>query len=444
MVKQPDGDVGVDVLIIGAGVPALHVARSLHPRYRVAVVSEPAVRYESYDTAGRFSAGYTGDDVARIQPARRAAGWWRHWAESHRVPHRFAPSLHVLRPEDEAARTRLWADAGLATRRLAPGGLPPALAGGALEGSSNWVADDDVVMDPEIVAAHLRAELGEHVVEGEVLRLGLVGDRAVDYAAVQLSDGRTVSFTPRYVVLASDAANGGLLQKVAAAHRDRVRRREAADLVRRSQAVRRRPTVVVRGQLPPVAVHVEGMDITALPDGAAPREGEAASPGETVWLVQPPVDDSLTVLGPEDLRFAPALDPKVVAETLDRLFELSPEVRRRSRHLRWGAWVARRSEHPLMAGPGAAEVARPTPARIETLGLDACVALWPSHLAHSMVVGDVVAERVERSLGGPAGVGALPADWPRPAPASVRARWRRPDFAWRDWAGFAGAFGYPV
>src|SRR4051794_41797854 len=72
-----DRDVAVDVLVVGAGIPALHIAQALHPTYSVGVVSEPGVTYESYESSGRFAAGYAGNDVSRIQPARRAAGYWR-------------------------------------------------------------------------------------------------------------------------------------------------------------------------------------------------------------------------------------------------------------------------------------------------------------------------------------------------------------------------------
>jgi hypothetical protein len=438
MTVDRERDLTVDVLVIGGGIAALYLARALHPRYAVCVVSEPGVPYECYESAGRFSAGYTGNDVARIQPARRAAGYWRLWAESNGVPHDPTPAVHVLRPEEEMTRTRVWADAGLAFGRLDAGALPAALAGGATVGRPIYGTADEVVMDPARVAAELRSGLEDRIIAAEVLRVGGVTPEGVDVVEVGLDDGAVIPVVPRFVVFASDVANAALLHKVATAIRDRSRRREAVAITRACQAVRRRPTIVARGDLPLLTAHVEGTDITALPVG-----GTAAGPGEVVWLVQPPVDETLTVLGAEDVRFAPAIDHKVVTEGLDRLFEVCPEVRRRAPALRWSVYVARKTEHPMVVEGDPAAVARPSPAKLETLGMDTVVAAWPSHLAYSMIVGDAVAERVQQALGPPEPGGEpVPADLPRPAPAAQQNRWQRPDGTGQDWAVFADRMGY--
>ena len=47
------------------------------------------------ESDGYLSAGYDGNDVNRIQPARRAAAWWRLWAESNGVP--FDPEPDLVR-----------------------------------------------------------------------------------------------------------------------------------------------------------------------------------------------------------------------------------------------------------------------------------------------------------------------------------------------------------
>jgi hypothetical protein len=434
-----DRDLPVDVLVIGAGIPALYLARALHQRYSVCVVSEPGVPYESYSSAGRFGAGYAGNDVARMQPARRAAAGWGRWAEAERVPRAPGAPVVVVRPDDEAARTQLWADAGLSSRRLGERQRPAAMADGSSARHPAFLAGDDVVMDPAVVAARLRAGLEDRIVAAEVNRFGLITEQAVDHVELNLADGSVVPVTARYVVLASDVANAGLLQKVATGFKDRARRRAAVEAARSSQAVRRRPTIALRGGLPPLTAHVDGIDITALPvDPARPD-------GELVWLVQLPVDDGLTVVGPEDLRFDPSLDDKVVAEGLDRLFELCPGVRRRAGSLRWTAWVARKTEHPVVAGGGPAAAARPAPARIETLGMDGLVAAWPSHLSYSMIVGDVVVEKVDQALRAPAPVpadGPTPADLPRPGAVTTQNRWLRPDADWREWSTFAADLAY--
>jgi hypothetical protein len=432
-----DRDVAVDVLVVGAGIPALHIAQALHPTYSVGVVSEPGVTYESYESSGRFAAGYAGNDVSRIQPARRAAGYWRLWAESHGIAHDPAPSLHALAAGDEAVRTRRWAEAGLASHPVGPGRLPAVLARGPLGRRPVYATPDDVVMDPARVAAELRGALGDRVVAATVERFRLITPQAVDVVELSLGDDRTVPVAARFVVFASDAANAALLLKLAGGMRDRPRRKVVIEAARASQAVRRRPTIVVEGALPPLCLSVDGIDITSQPAGGA------GAP--VTWLVQLPIDDADTVIGPDDLRFAPPLDGKVVCEGLYRLFELAPGLRPAAPRLRWSAYVARQTEHPMVVDGDPRDVPSPSPARIETVGMDALVAAWPSHLGYAMIVGDVVAERVRAALGAP---DVEPGEWPGdlgpPAPAATTARWRRGGTPWFDWPGFAARYGFPV
>jgi hypothetical protein len=419
-------DLAVDVLVVGAGIPALHIAGALHPHLSVCVVAEPGVPYESYECAGRFSVGYEADDLVRVQHARRAAAFWRSWAASNGVPASPAPSVHGLPAHDETRQTRRWAEAGLAFSRLAPHEVPAPLADGAIAARPVYATPDDVVIDPARVAGRLRSTLDGRVVAATVERFSLITPGAVDRVELVLADGGTVPVSPRFVVLASDAANAGLLLKVSRAMRDRLRRRAALAVIRASQAVRRRLTIAVRGDLPLMTAAIDGLHITALPN---PGQGG----GDVVWLVQLPVDDGDTILGPESLRFPPTVDRKKTAEGLDRLFELSPQVSSRAHELGWSAFVARLTGHPLNDGGRA---------RMETFGMDALVAAWPTHLANTAVLTDAVVQRVLRALGGPApDPEAWPDDLPPPGPDEVRNRWQRTDFRWQDWPAFAKEIG---
>src|SRR6478609_10654122 len=108
MVPDVDGDLSIDVLVIGAGIQGLSIAGELAGTYSVCVVSDPAVGATTLDSSGYFSAGYDGSDVNRIQPARRAAGWWRLWAESNEVPFRAEAPWYVVPADVASGRTGLW------------------------------------------------------------------------------------------------------------------------------------------------------------------------------------------------------------------------------------------------------------------------------------------------------------------------------------------------
>ena len=429
MAAELDGDLGVDVLIIGAGIQGLYLARSLQKQYSVCLLADPHTPSETADSAGYFSAGYTGNDVARIQPARRASGYWKLWAESNGVPHDLTEAYAVIPADEAGGRARLWADAQLGARATTD--LPPVFAGGSLEGQAAYLTEHDVVVNPTDLLAELRRGLEDRIIVGEVLKFGLVTDRAIDFVEVQLPDERVLPITPRYVVAVANVANGQLLQRLVSGFHDRHARQDAAELVRGCQAVRRVTTVVLRGAaLPLVAGHFDDLTIAAHPGPEA---------GEVVWVVQAPVDDHQTVLGPEDVRFEPALDVGLLRHVVHRLFSMSPELARLAPALQWGVYTARKTEHPMMAVRDTTNVAQPAPARLETFGLQGFVAAWPSHLAYAMIVGDVLAERVQQALGprGDFSDGAQVADVAGGATTGQVARWEQAGFAWHDWESFA-------
>lgn len=430
MASDLDGDLGVDVLIIGGGIQGLYLARALHKQYSVCIVSDPHAPSETLDSPGYFSAGYNGNDVARIQPARRAAGYWRLWAESNGVAHHETAPYYVMPTDEEGTRTRLWSDATLKSSP-APD-VPPIFGRGSLVGHAAYFAENDVVMNPTDVVAKLREGLEENIIQGEVRKFGIITDKAVDFVEVETMDGRSVPITPRFVLLAANVGNGALLQKLVATFKDRGKRKEAVDTMRGCQAVRRRTTVVARGDLPLVAGHFGGLDIVAHYQGV----------GSYVWLISPPIDDGQTVLGPEEVRFSPKLDHDVVSRTVDRLFEVAPALRDRAGSLEWGAYVARKTEHPMMATPDTSKIAQPAPARLETLDMEGFIAAWPSHLSYAMIVGDVVAEKVQNALG-PAGDftdGRQMAEFAS-VPEEQVARWEKSSFEWHTWTDFQTLMG---
>jgi hypothetical protein len=120
---------------------------------------------------------------------------------------------------------------------------------------------------------------------------------------------------------------------------------------------------------------------------------------------------------------------------------MSPMVEKQADRLQWSVYVTRCTQHPVLA-TDQASVAQPVPAKLEKFGLDAFLAVWPSHLAYAQFVGDAITERVTEALG-PAhdfSDGPAPDDLGMSAPA-LRARWDRADFPWTTWAAFAGAHG---
>ena len=329
MPNDLDGDLGVDVLIVGAGIQGLYLARELARTYSVCVVSDPAVSSGTLESPGFFSAGYDGNDANRIQPARRAAGWWRLWAESNAVP--FAPDAprYVVAPNEVATRTRLWGDANLTADP--DEGLPAVFEGGSLEGSSPFVADNDLVMNPATVLTRLRQGLENRCLEGEVVRFGLLPDGEIDHVQVQVGEV-TVPIVPRFVVLAAGVGNATLLTKVSSRLPDQAKRKASKETVDGCQAVRAQMVLCLRGpDLPLVSGRFGDLTITAqaLTDTA-----------DCVWLVEPPVDDGQTTIGPANLRFELPVDDALVADTVERLFAMSPSVAARSEQLQWSVYVS--------------------------------------------------------------------------------------------------------
>ncbi|MCB1259080.1 MAG: hypothetical protein KDB33_01590 [Acidimicrobiales bacterium] len=427
---EPAGDLDVDVLIVGGSVLGHYLAAELGDRYSVCLLTDPAGGDEALESDGLLSAGYRGTDVGRIQPARRAAGYWKLWAENHDIAYDAAPSLLVVPPDEEVARVRFWLDAALHVEREGP--VPSALRGGSASSHVCFRALDDVVLDPAAMVRALRARVEDSCVTGEVVDVTLANDSAVD--AVEASiDGQIVPIVARYTVFAADAANADLLAKVAARTRNAISRRERAEAARTCQAVRKQLQLFVRGPgLPLVTASVDGLQIVA----------HRASSTDVVWIVTPEIDDAATTLGPEDLRFTPQLDRDAVAALLGRLVDVSPLLEEQAATLRWAARVRRKTEHPMMAGPGAGAVGRPSPAKIESMGLEGFAALWPGHVSYAMIVGDVAAERIVEHLGRPGGFDhADVARLARPGlTLDLEARFVSEDLEWKDWGAFRSWF----
>jgi hypothetical protein len=217
---------------------------------------------------------------------------------------------------------------------------------------------------------------------------------------------------------------------VALRFRDPAKRKEGVETAKASQAVRRRYLLCLRGsELPALAGHFGGFQLTSheLPDG------------DRIWIVNPPIDDSLTRLGADDLRFEVAIDSKVVASTVGALFAMSPELERLAHRIEWSVYARRKTEHPSMAVKNTAKVGQPAPAKIETFGLEQFMAVWPSHSSYAMIVGDVVAERITESLGkrGDFGLALSPAEFADGEPEPIVTRWAARSFPWSSWDTFA-------
>ena len=431
MAPDLDGDLGVDVLIIGGGIQGLYIAREVAKTYSVCIVTDPTVASATLESSGYLSAGYDGNDANRIQPARRAAGWWRLWAESNRVPFAEEAPYYVVPSDEVSSRTRLWTDANLASTPVDE--LPEIFADGSLEADTAFQVETDVVINPATILANLREGLEDRCIDGEIVRFGLVSDDAIDHVQVQVGD-QVVPIVPRFVVLAAGVGNAALLSKLGSRFADQARRKSSKELVESSQAVQSQYFLCVRGRdLPEVSGRFADLTIAshALTDS-----------GDRVWLVAPEVDDSLTTLGPDNLRFERPTDSAIVAATVDRLLAASPALAKQAVDLQWSVYVARRTQHPMLAVTDSSVVAQPAPAKLEKFGLESFLTVWPSHLAYAQFVGDSVAERIADALGPPQDFsdGPQPADLGTVAPP-LRARWDRAEFPWQSWPDFATAHG---
>ena len=429
MAPPLDRDLGVDVLVIGAGIQGLYLARELSRTYSVCVVADPSIATGTLESDGYLSAGYDGNDANRAQPARRAAAWWRLWAESNGVPFDLDPAWYVIPPSELTTRTRYWGDATLSVTQT--DALPPIFAGGCLDADTPFRVDTDVVINPATLLMRLRHGIEDRCLHGEVVRFGLVSDDAIDHVQVQIGDA-VVPIVPRYVVLAAGVGNAELLVKLGARFGDQAKRKASKELADGCQAVRAQYELCVRGpELPVVNGRFEELLIAT---------HALSGSGENVWVVTPPVDDARTTVGAPNLRFDLSLDRDVVAGLVQRLFAMAPTLEKQSADLRWSVYVTRRTQHPALGTPDTSTVAQPVPAKLEKFGIDAFLAVWPSHLAYAQFVGDAVAERIAEALGPPVDFsdGPQPADLGQAAPV-LRARWDRDDFPWSDWSEFSAA-----
>jgi hypothetical protein len=433
MSDEPGGDLAVDVLVIGSGLQGLYVARALQHRYSVCVVSDPSIPSDTLEWSGHISAGYEGNDVARMQPARRAAGYWRLWAESNAVPHDYSPAYVVLpEPAGEAA-SRRWDDASL-SYESAP--IPEMLEGGSLDGEASFRVDNDLVLNPAVALSQLHTGLEAMCIEGRVTRFGLVGDRVIDHVQVE-TGGRTLPVVPGFVISAAGVGNAAVLDQIARRFADQSARLEHRETVRRCQAVQREPIVCIRGALPLIAGWFGELSIVAHPLRGTDEQGG----DEVVWVVAGMPDPEQTVLGLDDTRFEPAVGPEVIAHMVTQLFDLSPKIDYSADSLHWGTYVGRRVQHPSVAGPDADRLATPVPAKLESFGLDGFLALWPSHPGYSMILGDVVAERVTDALDEPMPVDRMFEPGGGRPMRTLLARWERPEFEWASWSSFAAHHG---
>jgi glycine/D-amino acid oxidase-like deaminating enzyme len=428
--EQLDGDLAVDVLIIGAGIQGLYLARELSRTYSVCVVADPAMASATLESDGYLSAGYDGNDVNRIQPARRAAAWWRLWAESNEVPFERGPTWFVLPPDELSSRTRMWSDAALAATQVDQ--LPPVFGAGSLSDHVPFHTDTDVVINPARLLTELRKGIAGRCLEGEVVRFGLFTDEAIDDVQVQVGEV-LVPIVARFVVLAAGVGNADLLTKLSSRFSDQARRKSSKVLVDGCQAVRSQYQLCLRGDLPAVSGHVGSFTVASHATGP---------PDRRTWVVSPPVDDALTTLGPTNTRFDPPIDAATVAGYVEELLAASPALAEQAGELEWAVYVTRRAEHPSLAVADASIVAQPVPAKLEKLDLEGFLAVWPSHLAYAQFVGDSVAERIGEALGPPGSFpdSLDPADLGSAVPELV-ARWERADFPWRDWTRFRQDYG---
>ncbi len=445
-------DFTVDVLVIGAGAQGRYVAKALAPSYSVCVLSDPAVPAATLDAPGLLSAGYTGNDAVRMQAARRTAGYWRHWAEVSGAAGATTPTYVSLPDTDVATTTRLWDEAGLGYART---DLPYVFSGGRISASSTtFRVDDDVVVDPGDLLRSVTPR-GVPFVDGHVVRFRLDGDSAIGHVDVETLRG-VISIAPRFVVLAAGVHNPTVLSAIARRSRRQPRRRDAGLAARRSQVVVEDHVVVLRSaQLPALAGTFGDLDVVAHPVAWSP---------DVVWLVTGRPGLQRLNPGDAELRFDPPVDSARVAEIVDRLRTASPLVAQKPRDIEWSVYVTREAVHPVVSDGGEREARRsggerearrsggeravvgtPLPARLDRFGLDGFVALWPSHLGYTMLLGDVVAERVAADLGESAGsMDRRLAAVARTEPPAVQARWWSPSLRWHDWPTFAASHGVPT
>ena len=345
MVSPPgdlDGDLAVDVLVIGAGIQGLYIAREVAKTYSVCVVSDPATSSGTLESDGYLSAGYDGNDVNRIQPARRAAAWWRLWAESNGVAFDPEPAWFVVPRDELSSRTRLWTDAALGVTQVDE--LPPLFADGSLGQDVPFHLETDVVINPAVVLTELRRDIADRCLEGEVVRFGLFTDEAIDDVQVQVGDV-LVPIVARFVVVAAGVGNADLLTKLSSRFSDQARRKSSKELVDACQAVRIQYEICVRGQLPALNGRFGPFIVASHGRGADGWPGEPRT-----WVISAPIDDAQTTMGPANTRFDPSVDSARVTDLLAQLFAIAPELEKRAGGLQWSVYTYAAHPAPVAGG----------------------------------------------------------------------------------------------
>jgi hypothetical protein len=314
--------------------------------------------------------------------------------------------------------------------------LPTPFADGTLAQHVGFRTETDVVIDPAVVLTELRRDIADRCLQGEVVRFGLFTDEAIDDVQVQVGD-TLVPIVARFVVLAAGVGNAELLTKLSSRFSDQARRKASKELVDACQAVRTQYEICVRGHLPALSGRFGPFTVTSHSPGAGDWPGEPRT-----WVISAPIDDTQTTLGPTNTRFDPTIDAARVTDLLAQLFAIAPDLEKRAGGLQWSVYAYRRTQHPSLGVPDTSAVAQPVPAKLEKLGLEGFLAVWPSHLAYAQFVGDSVAERIAEALGPPATYpdSLEPSDLGASAPELV-ARWARPDFPWQDWTTFRQTHG---
>ncbi len=426
-------DCSVDVLVIGAGAQGRYVANALAPRYSVCVLADPAVGSSALDTPGLVSAGYTGNDAVRMQAARRTAGYWRHLAEVAGAPGASTPTYVAVPNVEAASATHLWDEAGLEHRR---DHLPGVFDEGRLVGAfTTFRVADDVVVDPGALVRSVTSSTVSYI-DGTVVKFGLDADSVIDHVDVDTGHG-VISIAPRFVVLAAGVNNAAVLASIARRFRDQSRRRLAGQAARQSQVVVDHHVVALRSaQLPVLAGTFDDLTVVA---------HQVPSSPDVVWLVTGCPALHRVLPGDAETRFDPPVDQRHVAQIIGRLRAASTVIDAKIRDVAWSAYVARDAVHPSgVESEGGTTVGTPIPARLDSFGLESFLALWPSHLGYTMLLGDVVAERVATALGNSTGpidlrmVGVARTEAP-----AARSRWWSPTFLWHDWDTFAAIHGLP-
>ena len=238
----------------------------------------------------------------------------------------------------------------------------------------------------------------------------------------------------RFVVLAAGVGNADLLTKLSSRFTDQARRKSTKELVDGCQAVRLQYQLCLRGDLPAVSGRFGSFTVASHATGP----GDAAHLG---GLARRSTTRSPPWVRPTCASSRPSTRWWWPGSSTSSSRPARPWSAQASQ-LEWSVYVSRRAQHPTLAAADPSTVAQPVPAKLEKLGLEAFLAVWPSHLAYAQFVGDSVAERIGEALGPPGDFADGRRARPRWAPSAppLAARWDRPDFAWQDWETFRQAW----